>query len=80
MEQTDVKFGAGAVIQLVSLVLKSLLMLFTTHQKGVLPSQQPSWQFIYCFLNKTAVQISEEFNRLGEWYEMFQSWQLPFTA
>lgn len=42
VEQTDVTFGAGAVIQLASLVLKSLLLLFTKHQKGVLPSQQPS--------------------------------------
>jgi hypothetical protein len=42
VEQTDVTFGAGAVIQLASLVLKSLLLLFTKHQKGVLLSQQPS--------------------------------------
>jgi hypothetical protein len=38
VEQTDVTFWAGAVIQLASLVLKSLLLLFTKHQKGVLPS------------------------------------------
>ena len=42
VEQTDDTFGPGAVIQLTSLVLKSLLLLFTKHQKGVLPSQQPS--------------------------------------
>ena len=59
VEQTDVTFGAGAVIQLASLVLKNLLLLFTKHQKGVL---------------------SVELNRLGERCEMFQSWQLPFTA
>ena len=34
VEQTDATFGAGAVIQLASLVLKSLLLLFTKHQKG----------------------------------------------
>ena len=36
VEQTDAIFGAGAVIHLASLVLKSLLLLFTKHQKGVL--------------------------------------------
>ena len=41
VEQTDVTFVAGAVIQLASLVLKSLLLLLK-HKKGVLPSQQPS--------------------------------------
>ena len=29
VDQTDATFGAGAVIQLASLVLKSLLLLFT---------------------------------------------------
>ena len=42
VEQIDVTFGAWAVIQLASLVLKSLLLLFTKQQKGVLASQQPS--------------------------------------
>ena len=48
VEQTDVTFGARAVIQLASLVLKSLLMLFTKHQKGVLqpPSSLPDISFI----------------------------------
>ena len=57
VEQTDAKIGAGAVIQLAYLVLKSLLLLFTKHQKGVLPSQQPSSQIVYCFLYETAVQL-----------------------
>ena len=42
VEQTDVTIGAVAVIQLASLVLKSVLLLFTKPRKGVLPSQQPS--------------------------------------
>ena len=47
VDQTDVTFGAGAVIQLASLVLKSLLLLFTKHQKGVLPpSSLPDNSFI----------------------------------
>jgi hypothetical protein len=48
VEQTDAKFWAGAVIQLASLVLKSLLLLFTKHQKGVLqpPSSLPDYSFI----------------------------------
>ena len=47
VEQTDVTFGAGAVIQLASLVLKGLLLLFTKHQKGVLqpPSSLPDNSF-----------------------------------
>ena len=49
-------------------------------ERGAPASQQPSWQFFYCFLYKTAVQFSVEMNRLGEWCELFQSWQLPFTA
>ena len=35
VEQTNATFGAGAVIQLASLVLKSLLLLFTKQQKEV---------------------------------------------
>ena len=35
VEQADATFRAGAVIQLASLVLKSLLLLFTKQQKGV---------------------------------------------
>ena len=48
VEQTDATFGAGAVIQLASLVLKSLLLLFTKQQKGVLqpPSSLPDYSFI----------------------------------
>ena len=38
VEQTDATFGAVAVIQLASLVLKSLLLLVTKHQRGVLQS------------------------------------------
>ena len=47
VDQTDATFGAGAVIQLASLVLKSLLLLFTKHQKGVLqpPSSLPTIPF-----------------------------------
>ena len=47
-EPTDATFGAGAVIQLGSLVLKSLLLLFTNQQKGVLqpPSSLPDNSFI----------------------------------
>ena len=36
VEHVDVTFGAGTVIQPASLVLKSLLLLFTKQQKGVL--------------------------------------------
>ena len=36
VKQTDATIGAGAVIQLASLVLKSLILLFTKHQKGEL--------------------------------------------
>ena len=48
VEKADATFGAGAVIQLVSLVLKSLLLLFTKQQKGVLqpPSSLPDNSFI----------------------------------
>ena len=48
VEQTDAKFGAGAVIQLASLVLKSLLLLFTKQQKGVLqpPSSLPDYSLV----------------------------------
>ena len=40
VQQTDATFGEEAVIQLASLVLKSLLLMFTKQQKGVL--QPPS--------------------------------------
>ena len=81
LEQTDVIFGAGAVIQLASFVLKSLLLLFTKHQKGVIqpPSRLPDDSFIVVFY-KTAMQFSIELNWLDEWCEMFQSWQLPFIS
>ena len=48
VEQTDYTFGAGAVIQLASLVLKTLLLLFTKQQKGMLqlPSSLPDHSFI----------------------------------
>ena len=48
VEQTDATFGAGAVIQLASLVLKSLLLLFTKQHKEVLqpPSSLPDYSFI----------------------------------
>ena len=48
VEQTDATFGAGAVIQLASLVLKSLFLLFTKQQKVVLqpPSSLPDYSFI----------------------------------
>jgi hypothetical protein len=47
VEQTDVAVGAGALSPLASLVLKSLLLLFTKHQKGVLqsPSSLPDNSF-----------------------------------
>ena len=38
VEQTEPKFGAGAVPQLVSLVMKNLFLLLTKQQKGVLQS------------------------------------------
>ena len=40
VEQTDATFGAGAVIPLDSLVLKSLLFLFTKQQKRGDPASQ----------------------------------------
>ena len=48
VEQTDSTIWAGEVIQLASLVLKSLLLLFTKHQKEVLqpPSSLPDNSFI----------------------------------
>ena len=48
VEQTDATFGAGAVIQLASFVLKSLFLLFTKQQKGVLqpPSSRTDHSFI----------------------------------
>ena len=41
VEQADATFGAGAVIQLVFFILKSLLLLFTKQQKGMLPTCKP---------------------------------------
>ena len=48
MEQTDATFGTGAVIQLISLIPKSLLLLFTKQQKVMLqpPSSLPDYSFI----------------------------------
>ena len=48
VEQTDATFGAEAVIHLASLVLKSLLLLFTKQQKGVFQpsSSLPDHSFI----------------------------------
>ena len=40
VEHTDATFGAGAVIQLASLVLKSLLFLFNKQQKRGTPASQ----------------------------------------
>ena len=82
VEQNDATFGAGAVIQLASLVLKSLLLLFTKQQKGLLypPSSLPNQSFIVFSTKKTAMQFNVEWSRLGEWCEKFRSWQLHFTA
>ena len=48
VEQTDATIGAGTVIQLASLALKSLLLLLTKQQKGLLqpPSRLPDNYFI----------------------------------
>ena len=58
VEQTDATFGAGAVYQLASLVLKSLLLLFTKHQKGVLqpPGSLPDHSFIVFSKNGITAQ------------------------
>ena len=50
VEQTDATFGAGAVTQVASLVLKSLLLLFTNRQKGVIqpPSSLPDHSAVQC--------------------------------
>ena len=68
------------MIQLVSLVLKSLLLLFTKQQKGVLqpPSSLPDYSFFV--FSAIAVQFIIELNRLGDRCKMFQSWQLHLTA
>ena len=60
VEQTDATCWAGAVIQLASLVLKSLLLLFTKQQKGVLqpPSSLPDHSF--SLQNYSAVQYRIE--------------------
>ena len=77
VEQADVTFGAGAVIELASLVLKSLLLLSTKQQKGVLQpsSSLPDYSLLFSLQN-----CSAELSRFGEWCKMFQSWQLHFTA
>ena len=85
MEQAEAPFGAGAVLQLVSLVMKSLFLSFTKQQKGVLqsPSSLPDYSFIVFFYKTAttiALQFSVELSRLGEWCRMFQSWQLHLTA
>ena len=51
VEQMDATFGAGAVIQLASLVLNTLLLLFTKQQKGMLllSSSLPDHSFIVFF-------------------------------
>ena len=48
MEQAEATFGAGAVLQLVSLVMKSLFFSFTNQQKGVVqpPYSFPDYSFI----------------------------------
>ena len=81
VEQTNYTFGAGAEIQLASLVLKTLLLLFNKQQKGMLPLPRslPDQSFIV-FSRKTAVPFSVELSRLVKWCEMFQSWQLHITA
>ena len=50
-------FGAGAVIQLASLVLRSLLLFFTKHQRGVLqsPSRLPDY-FLFSLQKSNAIQ------------------------
>ena len=52
MEQAEAQFGAGAVLQLVSFVMKSLFLSFTKQQKEVLqsPSSLPDYSFIVFFL------------------------------
>ena len=79
MEQAEVTFGAGAVLQLVSLVMKSLFLLFTKQQKGVPqpPSSLPDYSLI---VFSTKLQFSVELSRLGEWCRMFQSLQLHLTT
>ena len=86
VEQADATFGAGAVIQLGSLVLKSLLLLFTNQQKGVLqpPSSLPGYSFIVFSTQLQSLQkdgnFGVELSRLGEWCRMLQSWQPHLTA
>ena len=48
VQHAEATFWAGAVLQLVSLVMKSLFLLFTKPQKGVLqsPSSLPDYSFI----------------------------------
>jgi hypothetical protein len=61
VEQTNVTFGAGAVNQLASLVLKSLLI-----RKGCSPpSSLPDNSLIVFSTRLTAVQFSVELNRFG---------------
>jgi len=85
VEQAEAPFGAGAVLQLVSLVMKSFFLSFTKQQKGVLqsPSSLPDYSFVV-FTTKTAtiiaLQFSVELSMLGEWCRMLQSWQLRLTA
>ena len=43
------------------------LVVHQASERGAPASQQPSWQFLHCFLYKTAVQFSVELNRLGKW-------------
>ena len=85
VEQAEAKFRARAVLQLVSLVIKSLFLSFTKQQKGVLqsPSSLPDYSFVV-FSTKLpqiiALQFSVALSRLGEWCRMLQSWQLHLTA
>ena len=58
VEQAEATFGAGAVLQLVSLVMKSLFFSFTNQQKGVLqpPSSLPDYSHIV-FSTKLTYQL-----------------------
>ena len=83
MEQAEATFGAGAVLQLVSLVMKSLFLSFTNQQKEVLQSPSSLPDLLDRCLYKTAATIALKFSvesRLGEWCRMFQSLQLHLTA
>ena len=73
-EQTDATFGVGAAIQLASLVLKSLLLMFTKQQKGVL--QPPSSLPDYCRTpDQTKIKIRSNQN-LERLYNCLVGWSV----